>query len=39
VFLAGGKQRVKEEYSGPKANVQLDPEIFQTKWKAPGWVK
>jgi hypothetical protein len=40
LFLANGKQRVKEEYSNPKANVKLDPAIFDPRvWKAPGWVK
>jgi outer membrane lipoprotein-sorting protein len=28
LFLANGKQQVKEEYSNPKANVKLDPSIF-----------
>jgi hypothetical protein len=40
LFLANGAQRVKEEYSNPKANVKLDPAIFDPKgWKGPGWVK
>jgi hypothetical protein len=40
LFLANGVQRVKEEYSNPKANVRLDPAIFNpTAWKAPGWIK
>jgi hypothetical protein len=40
LFLANGKPQVKEEYSDPKANVRLDPGIFDpTTWKAPGWVK
>lgn len=40
LFLANGKQQVKEEYSDPKANVKLDPAIFDPRaWKAPGWVK
>ena len=39
LFLANGKQQVKEEYSDPKANVKLDPAIFDPRaWKAPGWV-
>lgn len=39
LFLANGKQRVKEEYTDPKANVKLDPIIFDpSAWKAPGWV-
>jgi hypothetical protein len=40
LFLANGEQKVKEEYSSPKANVKLDPAIFDPRtWKAPGWVK
>ena len=40
LFLANGKQQVKEEYSDPKANVKLDPAIFDPDaWKAPGWVR
>lgn len=40
LFLTGGKQRVKEEYLSPKANVKLDPAIFEPRtWKAPGWVR
>ncbi len=40
LFLANGKQQVKEEYSDPKANVKLDPAIFDpSAWKAPGWVR
>ena len=39
LFLANGKQRVKEEYSDPKANVKLDPALFDpSAWTAPGWV-
>jgi hypothetical protein len=39
LFLANGKQQVKEEYSDPKANVKLDPAIFDPgAWRAPGWV-
>lgn len=39
LFLANGKQQVKEEYSEPKANVRLDPGIFEpSSWRAPGWV-
>ena len=39
LFLANGKQQVKEEYSEPKANVKLDPGIFEpSSWRAPGWV-
>ncbi len=40
LFLANGKQIVKEEYLEPKADVKLDPAIFDPgAWKAPGWVK
>lgn len=40
LFLANGKQQGKEEYSDLKANVKLDPAIFDpSAWKAPGWVK
>ena len=39
LFLANGKQQVKEEYTVPKANVNLDPAIFDpSSWKAPGWI-
>jgi len=39
LFLAGGKEKVKEEYSDPKANVKLEPGIFDpSSWKAPGWI-
>jgi hypothetical protein len=39
LFLANGQQQGKEEYSDPKANVELDPAIFDPRaWKAPGWV-
>jgi len=40
LFLANGKQQMKEEYSDPKANVKLDPRIFDpNEWTAPGWIK
>jgi hypothetical protein len=40
LFLANGKQHVKEEYSDPKVNVKLDPALFDPRvWTAPGWVK
>jgi hypothetical protein len=40
LFLASGKQQMKEEYSDPKANVKLDPAIFDPRaWRAPGWVR
>lgn len=39
LFLANGKQQVREEYSNPKANVKLNPAIFEPSvWTAPGWV-
>jgi hypothetical protein len=40
LFLSNGEQKVKEEYSNPKANVELDPAIFDpSTWRAPGWIK
>jgi hypothetical protein len=40
LFLTNGKQQVKEEYTNPRANVKLDPGIFDpSSWKAPGWIK
>jgi hypothetical protein len=40
LFLSNGKQQVKEEYLDPRANVKLDPAIFDpSAWKAPGWIK
>ena len=40
LFLANGKQQVKEEYSNPKANVRLDPGIFDPEtWKPADWIK
>jgi hypothetical protein len=39
LFLANGKQQVKEEYSNTKANVKLDPAIFDPRtWTEPGWI-
>jgi hypothetical protein len=39
LFFANGRPQVKEEYSDPKANVKLDPAIFDPSvWRAPGWV-
>lgn len=39
LFLANGKQHVKEEYSEPKANVRLDPALFDpTSWSEPAWI-
>jgi hypothetical protein len=40
LFQASGKQLMKEEYSDPKANVKLEPRIFDpNEWTAPGWIK
>jgi hypothetical protein len=40
LFLSGGEQKVKEEYSNPKANVKLNPAIFDPNaWTAPGWIR
>jgi hypothetical protein len=40
LFLSGGEQKVKEEYSNPKANVKVNPAIFDPNpWTAPGWIK
>jgi hypothetical protein len=40
LFLANGKQQVKEEYTNTRANVKLDPAIFDPRaWTAPGWIK
>jgi hypothetical protein len=40
LFLANGKQQVKEEYTDPKANVKFDPNLFDPRaWTAPGWVR
>jgi hypothetical protein len=40
LFLSNGQQKVKEEYSNPKANVKLETAIFDPRaWKAPGWIK
>lgn len=39
LFLSNGEQKVKEEYSDPKANVKLDSAIFDpSRWRAPSWV-
>ena len=39
-FLVNGEIKMLEEYSEPKAEVKLDPAIFDaTRWVAPGWVK
>lgn len=39
LFLANGKPQVKEEYTNTRANVKLDPAIFDpAAWTAPGWL-
>jgi hypothetical protein len=39
LFLANGKQQVKEEYSDPKANVRLEAALFEpATWTAPKWI-
>jgi hypothetical protein len=39
-FLSDGSQRAKEEYSDWKANVELNPGIFDPRvWVAPGWIR
>ena len=39
LFLANGQQVVKEEYTEPKANVKLDPALFDPgNWSAPSWI-
>jgi len=40
LFLSGGEQKVKEEYSEPKANVKLASAIFDPRvWREPGWIQ
>jgi hypothetical protein len=40
LFLVNGRQRMKEEYQDLRADVPLDPAIFDpSKWVPPGWVK
>jgi hypothetical protein len=39
-FMVNGETKMLEEYSEPKANVKLDPSIFDpSRWVAPGWVR
>ncbi|MGH7508529.1 MAG: LolA family protein [Gemmatimonadales bacterium] len=39
LFLSNGQQKMKEEYSNPKADVKLDPGIFDPEeWTAPRWI-
>ncbi len=39
-FMVNGETKMLEEYTQPKANVTLDPAIFDpTKWVPPGWTK
>jgi hypothetical protein len=38
-FLVNGETRMLEEYTGPKADVKLNPAIFEpSRWIPPGWV-
>lgn len=40
LFLANGKQHVKEEYTDPKANPKLDRGLFDPgSWKPAGWIR
>jgi hypothetical protein len=39
-FLVNGETKMLEEYTKPKADVPLDPAIFEaSRWVAPGWVR
>lgn len=39
LFLANGEQKIKEEYSEPRAEVKLDPALFDPSvWRAPKWI-
>jgi hypothetical protein len=39
-FLVNGETRMLEEYTEPKADVKLDPAIFDPgRWVPPGWVR
>ncbi len=39
-FLVNGETRMLEEYTEPKADVKLDPAIFDpSRWVPPGWVR
>ena len=39
-FMVNGETKMLEEYTEPKANVKLDPSIFDPgRWVAPGWVR
>ena len=38
-FIVNGETKMLEEYTEPKANMKLDPSIFDpSRWVAPGWV-
>jgi hypothetical protein len=38
-FLVNGETRMLEEYTEPKADVKLNPAIFEAgRWVPPGWV-
>lgn len=39
-FMVGGETKMLEEYTEPRADVPLDPAIFDpSKWVPPGWVR
>ena len=39
-FIVNGETKMLEEYTEPKADVKLDPSIFDPgRWVAPGWVR
>jgi hypothetical protein len=41
LFLANGEVKMREEYTQPRVDVELDPPaIFSTtRWVPPGWIK
>ena len=40
LFLSNGEQKVKEEYSHAKANVRLEPGLFDpSSWHPPSWIR
>jgi hypothetical protein len=39
LFLAGGEVKMREEYTEPKIDVELDPALFDTeRWTPPTWI-
>ena len=39
-FMVNGETKMLEEYTEPKADVKLDPAIFDpSRWVPPGWVR